>query len=215
MSNVLLLRNPSPPDPYDTELRTAGFAPTSLSVLETSFVNRPSLSSLQITNPPSYGGVVITSARGAQAWRAAATRAIANSNGRAALDAWSVLPFYVVGGATARALSPSSDETTDVPTPVDIRGADSTGTAVQLAAYIVADPDRPVSVLVLTGDKNSDTLPTTLENGDMRVLAQQVYETRGAATFPSALAEVMESAKDSMCSPCRIPSRQIKVYSRR
>ena len=68
---VLLLRAPtSPPetDRYETALRSAGFHPVSVPVLETALANIHGLSELLAAGPQDVGGVIVTSARAAEAW---------------------------------------------------------------------------------------------------------------------------------------------------
>lgn len=73
MSNVLLLRDPSPisGDRYETAFNSAGFHAISVPVLETVFVNLSSLESLINDGPTAEGldGVIITSGRACEAWK--------------------------------------------------------------------------------------------------------------------------------------------------
>ena len=126
---VLLLRAPaSPPetDRYETALRSAGFHPVSVPVLETALVNIHDLSELLTTGPQEVGlrGVIVTSARAAEAWANAVERVAHLENGdegiipllschspRNSSDPfsvtanWTAIPFYAVGTATADSLS--------------------------------------------------------------------------------------------------------------
>ncbi len=67
-------------------------------------------------------------------------------------------------------------------TNVDIRG-ESSGTAEQLANFILAEQPRPTKLLYLTGDKNRDTLPNILGGAGVILHSLKVYETQGSSTF--------------------------------
>lgn len=75
MTNVLLLRNHSEdgPDKYEDAFKAEGFKPICVPVLETGLVNLGDLEIIiktgNITDP--YAGVIITSARACEAWKAA------------------------------------------------------------------------------------------------------------------------------------------------
>ncbi len=64
----------------------------------------------------------------------------------------------------------------------DIRG-ESSGTAEQLASFILAEQPRPTKLLYLTGDKNRDTLPNILGGAGVSLHSLRVYETQGSSTF--------------------------------
>ncbi len=64
----------------------------------------------------------------------------------------------------------------------DIRG-ESSGTAEQLANFILAEQPRPTKLLYLTGDKNRDTLPNILGGAGVILHSLKVYETQGSSTF--------------------------------
>lgn len=75
MANVLLLRSPSTegPDKYEDAFRPLGYHPVSVPVLETVLVHLAELEAAIARGPAEsgLGGVVITSARACEAWRAA------------------------------------------------------------------------------------------------------------------------------------------------
>jgi len=106
---------------------------------------------------------------------------------------WSSIPFYVVGGATAKALAAVSDLCG--PGPNDIRGGSQTGTSERLAHFILDDiPEREgKKLLYLTGDKNRDTLPKILAEARVTLESLQVYETQGSSTFAKDLKSAIKS----------------------
>ncbi|KAF8637108.1 hypothetical protein AX17_003012 [Amanita inopinata Kibby_2008] len=219
-SNILFLRAPQPPDRYESAFLSGGYTPVSIPVLETALVNVAELAGTISKGPEYHGddagctGVIVTSARACEAWKAAVKHLVdipsssPSPAGSAELCApspsWSTIPFYVVGQATASALtdihavySPSYPQF--VPSPMAIRGSDS-GNAEELARFIVRDVndsgDRPHHtrrLLYLTGDKNRDTLPTILQSAGISLNPVQVYATRGSSTFAHDLAKVLES----------------------
>lgn len=75
MSNVLLLREPSPipGDRYETAFNSAGYHTVSVPVLETVFANLPDLKYIINHGPTAerFDGVVITSGRACEAWKSA------------------------------------------------------------------------------------------------------------------------------------------------
>ncbi|KAK0442098.1 tetrapyrrole biosynthesis, uroporphyrinogen III synthase [Armillaria borealis] len=168
--NVLLLREPTPSsdtgqDRYETAFAAAKYTPFSIPVLETVLTNITELAS--VTEQSDFDGVIVTSARSCEAWDKA------NSTGK------DEFPFYVVGKATASTLRSSMPN-------ADIRG-ESSGTAEQLANFILAEQPRPTKLLYLTGDKNRDTLPNILGGAGVVLHPLKVYETQGSSTFPQHL----------------------------
>jgi uroporphyrinogen-III synthase len=181
--HVLLLRAPvSPPatDPYEDALARASFRPLSLPVLETSFENLEHLSRIirgaEDDDQGTMNGVIVTSARAVEAC----------AHAGADID-WRPVRFYAVGPATAAQLAQLPNP------PQDVRGTES-GTAEQLARYIVRDATQGERFLYLTGDKNRDTLPRIvregLGEGCLRELG--VYATRGVRDFGSTLARALQ-----------------------
>ncbi|KAI0351266.1 tetrapyrrole biosynthesis uroporphyrinogen III synthase [Trametes cingulata] len=205
-TNVLLLRSPSEdggPDKYEEALRARGYRAVSVSVLETVHQNLDAL--LEVvkrggslpTTSAGYAGVIITSARACEAWRMIVQQ-LAEQGVDDATESrgpgWSTIPFYVVGAATASALSaieaafPSS-----LHVPHDIRGGTESGTAEKLAHFIVSDVPQSGSrrLLYLTGDKNRDTLPRILSEGRLELESLQVYATQGSSRFEEDLKQVL------------------------
>lgn len=110
---------------------------------------------------------------------------------------WSVVPFYVVGEATAKSLADVQEAIRDYFSPKDIRGASESGTSERLAHFILKDLASMAGskkLLYLTGDKNRDTLPKILNDGGFTLEAVQVYATQGSATFASDLDRAIRSA---------------------
>lgn len=73
MAHVLLLRSPTSDDRYEVALREQGLKPVSVSVVETGYTNLHKLKGIVSTGPEKggYGGVIMTSARSCEAWKAA------------------------------------------------------------------------------------------------------------------------------------------------
>jgi uroporphyrinogen-III synthase len=116
------------------------------------------------------------------------------------LAKWTALPFYVVGKATARALSAIGDvHGSSHLTPLDIRGGPESGTSERLAYFILEDlrgreSTLQAKLLHLTGDKNRDTLPRVLTEGGVQLDCLQVYETQGSSTFATDLQAIVNAA---------------------
>lgn len=217
MANVLLLRSPSTdhgPDKYEEALRAVGYHAVSVPVLETLLVNTPELERVVEQGPQTYalGGVVVTSGRACEAWRAAVVELARTTQkagksivarrwtqteriGRGHTD-WGAVPFYVVGEATTAALA-------DIRTvagatrlaPANIRGGAESGTSEKLAHYILQDlPATSMrKLLYLTGDKNRDVLPKILRDGGIELQTLQVYATQGSSTFAADLTQTIRS----------------------
>ncbi|KAF8968791.1 tetrapyrrole biosynthesis, uroporphyrinogen III synthase [Flammula alnicola] len=204
MINVLLLREPSEdaPDRYESAFAGAGYHPVSIAVLETVHTNISSLRDLIQGGPKAKGlsGVVITSKRSCDAWREALQ--LLRDRDRMtefnSLVGWCSIPFYVVGQATATALTNTFAAFEDLGLrSVDVRGQ-SSGNAASLAPFILDDlKERPTKLLYLTGDKNRDTLPRLLNEGGISLESVQVYKTQGSATFEATLSSALASTKDA------------------
>jgi uroporphyrinogen-III synthase len=189
---VLLLRTPATPpetDRYEAALTRASFRPLSLPLLETAFENLEHLSRI-VRGEAEDGkvdGVIVTSARAVDAC----------ANAGADID-WRAMRFYVVGPATAAALLARLPNP-----PQDVRGTES-GTAEQLARYIVQNATREERLLYLTGDKNRETLPRIvtegLGEGALREL--RVYATRGVRDFESSLKCVLQGEPGTFLFSC-------------
>ncbi|KAK0204209.1 tetrapyrrole biosynthesis, uroporphyrinogen III synthase [Desarmillaria ectypa] len=175
-ANVLLLREPTPSsdsgkDRYEVPFAAAKYTPFSIPVLETVLINITELA--LVTAQGDFDGIIMTSARSCEAWDKA------NGTGKDAKE----FPFYVVGKATAstlRSIIPNAD----------IRG-ESSGTAEQLANFILAVQPRPTKLLYLTGDKNRDTLPNILGAAGVSLHSLKVYETQGSSTFSQHLKKIV------------------------
>lgn len=178
---VLLLRTPATPpetDRYEAALSRASFRPLSLPVLETVLENLERLSCIvRGAEDGRVDGVIVTSARAVDAC----------ANAGADID-WRAMRFYVVGPATAAGLLARLPNP-----PQDIRGIES-GTAEQLARYIVQNATREERLLYLTGDKNKDTLSRIVTDGlGEGVLRElRVYMTRGVGDFESSLKRALQ-----------------------
>jgi uroporphyrinogen-III synthase len=196
---VLLLRTPATPpetDRYEAALTRASFRPLSLPSLETTLENLELLSRI-VRGEAEEGtvdGVIVTSARAVDAC----------ANAGADID-WRAMRFYVVGPATAAALLARLPNP-----PQDIRGTES-GTAEQLARYIVQNATREERLLYLTGDKNKETLSRIVADGlGEGVLRElRVYATRGVRDFESGLRRVLRGESGTLlyiffiCFSCR------------
>ncbi|KAK0449618.1 tetrapyrrole biosynthesis, uroporphyrinogen III synthase [Desarmillaria tabescens] len=172
--NVLLLREPTPSsdsgqDRYEATFAAAQYTPFSIPVLETVLTNITELAS--VTAQGDLDGVIMTSARSCEAWEKA------NGTGK------DEFPFYVVGKATASTLR-------SITSSADIRG-ESSGTAEQLANFILGEQPRPTKLLYLTGDKNRDTLPSILGGAGVSLHPLKVYETQGSTSFSQHLKEIV------------------------
>ncbi|KAI0669003.1 tetrapyrrole biosynthesis uroporphyrinogen III synthase [Trametes maxima] len=204
---VLLLRSPTDdggPDKYEDALRARGYTAVSVPVLETVYKNLDALADVvrrggrlplgadSNSDAGYYAGVIMTSGRACEAWRAVIRElAEGNSHGAQTDLGWSTVPFYVVGGATAAALQAIQAAYPASPhVPGDIRGGAESGTAEKLAHFIVSDlAESPSSrrLLYLTGDKNRDTLPKILGDGGLELDSLQVYATQGSSRFEGDL----------------------------
>ncbi|KAH9886967.1 tetrapyrrole biosynthesis uroporphyrinogen III synthase [Cubamyces lactineus] len=204
-TNVLLLRSPSEdggPDKYEEAFRAQRYRAVSVPVLETVHKNLDKLAevlrrrgTLQ-DGSARYSGVIVTSGRACEAWQAM-VQTLSNDHDTSITDvqgsSWSTVPFYVVGAATAAALSAiRTAHPTSPYVPHDIRGGAESGTAEKLAKFILSDlPKAPASedrtLLYLTGDKNRDTLPKILGEGGLELESLQVYATQGSSRFEDDL----------------------------
>jgi len=195
---VLLLRTPTTPlenDRYEAALTRASFRPLSVPVLETALENLERLS--RIVRGEDDGGmvdgVIVTSARAVEAC----------ANAGANID-WRAIRFYVVGPATATALQAQLPNP-----PQDVRGRES-GTAEQLARFIVHDATSEERLLYLTGDKNRETLSRVVREGlGEDVLRElRVYATRGVRDFESNLTRALQGEKGTCSFSIFISSRR-------
>ena len=181
--HVLLLREPSSPpgtDRYEVALSRASFRPLSLPVLETVLENLDSLSrNFHGDDECTFDGLIVTSSRAVDACAQAG----------ADID-WGKVRFYAVGPATAAQLARLPNP------PRDVRGTES-GTAEQLAQYIVQDAKRGERLLYLMGDKNRDKLSRVVREGlggEEALKELRVYTTRAVENVEHALARALEGA---------------------
>ncbi len=169
MLRILLLRRPSAPDPYEAAFEAAGFDAASVPVLDFVLVHRDRLAD-HVARPEDYGGLLVTSPRGAGALRGLD------------LSGWADKPAFVVGPRTAehvRALGLTAV-------------GEEAGHAVALADRIEADPpERPL--LFLCSDRRRDVLPNRLRAAGIAFDEVVVYRTLGDA---SALEARLDEAPD-------------------
>ncbi|THH16218.1 hypothetical protein EW146_g4384 [Bondarzewia mesenterica] len=202
---VLLLRAPTTPpeaDRYETALRGAGYCPLSIPVLETVLVNIDELIGILKSGPlrAGVGGVIVTSARAAEAW-AKAVEGVSCQDDEDEAD-WTSTPFYTVGPATADSLSSISSSSCPRLCPKDVRGAAESGTAERLGRFILSELGTSVpgmKLLYLTGDKNRETLPGILKKGGVELVGLQVYATQGAQGFSADLEEALRGISEGAC----------------
>jgi len=197
-SLVILLRAPSgdEPDKYKAAFASAGYFPVSIPVLQTTLTNISVLA--DIISAGGYSGVIVTSARVCEAWKAAVQSILSSPTSNASNSLWFTVPFYIVGKATASALSSLHDlfPATHhhlLPSPTMIRGQES-GNAEQLANFIVQDVQangHRSNLLYLTGDKNRETLPSILNAAGLKFDPVQVYGTTGSSSFKDDLERVI------------------------
>ena len=155
---ILLLRRPASPDPYEAAFDAAGFDAASVPVLDFEFVHRDRLAE-RVAKPEDYGGLLVTSPRGADALRGLD------------LTGWWDKPAFVVGPRTAEhARSLGFDAV-----------GEEAGHAVALADLIVAEPpERPL--LFLCSDRRRDVLPDRLRAAGIAFDECVVYRTLGDAS---------------------------------
>jgi len=115
---------------------------------------------------------------------------------------WLSIPFYVVGQATASALS-SIRTTYHTPYAPGVILGESSGTGEHLANFILSSEgiSRLKKVLYLTGDKNRDTVPRILGQAGVVVSPVKVYETQFSSNFAQDLQDALQSASKRLCLP--------------
>ncbi|KAG6816831.1 hypothetical protein H0H87_002480 [Tephrocybe sp. NHM501043] len=199
MANVLLLRAPSDSeeDHYEVAFRNAGYQSISIPVLETILTNLSVLKSI-IKNGPTterLDGVILTSSRSCVAWRSSVNELLPDRATTGGNDTWSRIPFYVVGNATASALSEIRQIHGQTPYTPEVICGESSGTGERLAQFILDLPIKPKRLLLLTGDKNRDTVPLLLGNAGIDFRSLKVYETRESHTFERDLKQALDQAR--------------------
>ena len=113
---------------------------------------------------------------------------------------WSSIPFYVVGQATAAALSSVRAVCNHTPYSPGPTLGESSGTGEQLANFILSFEGRPIPkmLLYLTGDKNRDTVPRILGEADIVVNPVKVYETKFSSNFTRDLEAAFQNVSKSL-----------------
>ncbi|KAI3612634.1 uroporphyrinogen-iii synthase [Moniliophthora roreri] len=199
-SVALLLRAPSQDseDKYEARFQASGYTSFSVPVLETVLTNIDELRRIIATGPGiAYHGVIITSGRACEAWKEAVETLEITSEFS---DSWQTKPFYVVGHATGSSLSEIYKQHPDspfVPNSSLIKGQDC-GNADQLGRFIVDDlKSSSARLLYLTGDKNRDTLPNILRDGNVGFQSLKVYETQGSSKFAEDLAFAVQETRNN------------------
>ncbi|KAI0033502.1 tetrapyrrole biosynthesis, uroporphyrinogen III synthase [Vararia minispora EC-137] len=200
-SPVLLLRAPTENDRYDSALRSSSFIPFSLPVLQTT-LHIDGLKQI-VSRPPDVRGVIVTSARAAEAWGKAVDDILSACAEVGSSVDWRAIPFYTVGPATAsllRSLSGPSPSPSRVQLcPSNIRGMQS-GNAEALAHFIVSDQHETpgATLLYLTGDKNRDTLSNIVKEARLKIREEQVYRTDGVelGAFEESVLGTMKEEAD-------------------
>ncbi|GAA6036177.1 hypothetical protein JCM8097_006817 [Rhodosporidiobolus ruineniae] len=206
--SLIFLRTPSAAldvCPYTAAALSAGFSSSSihhLPVLSTSLTNLDRLARvLEEGLEGAYDGVVMTSARSAEAWAAAAASLDSTGSSPSSRDR---TPFFVVGQGTRTALLQRTVER-HRPREEDILGADESGTGETLARFILAHygeggagattkrgggtggerGERARRLLYLTGDKNRDTLPSILSSSPSPSISLDPLQAYATSTIPS------------------------------
>ncbi|GAA5918351.1 hypothetical protein JCM6882_007295 [Rhodosporidiobolus microsporus] len=232
---LVLLRSPTKApdqDPYRSAAVDAGFSSVHLlPVLSTSFTNLSRLAEVLSSGADGCDGVVMTSARSAEAWAAAAATldpfsSPSSVNPSANPPSSPTPPFFVVGTGTRSALLERLPEARRPPEEA-ILGAEETGTGESLARFILehfgAEDDnvaagegrRRRKLLYLTGDKNRDTLPAILgasSSPSVDLDPLQVYATSTCPSFSSALPALLDelsSVASSSFAPSSPPPQTV------
>jgi len=81
-----------------------------------------------------------------------------------------------------------------------IRGANETGSGEKLAHLIIkhhqTTAEHSACLLYLTGDKNTNTIPTLLSEAGISLVDQQVYETHPSSTLDKDIEEIPDDTQD-------------------
>ncbi|KAH9818915.1 tetrapyrrole biosynthesis, uroporphyrinogen III synthase [Melampsora americana] len=199
-NTMLLVKHPSPcyeKDPWTIKLRSCHYEPVYMPVLDFSFDRIDELANLLEVGPAHrWGGVIVTSARSAEALQEAIYRMSAQA--MITKPDWSSIPFFAVGQATARALrglKPSVGHDCFPPIKgLRVLGADEAGSGKSLGAFIVRHfgatlsesgsstvndhrTTRPLPLLYLTGAHQHPDLSNTLSSSEPPIpfVEWQVY----------------------------------------
>ncbi|CAG8633559.1 9763_t:CDS:2 [Paraglomus occultum] len=203
MQSILLLkdksRNDNPNntaymDPYEKELSMINCSSVFVPVLEHALLNIPRLSDLLKEGSKSkYWGAIVTSQRAVEALRTAWNEVVSELTADTIMR-WKNIPFFVVGKATARAVSELNF------TPV---GAEHSGNADLLADYIVSYyaqnkldlENQSTKLLFLVGDKRRDAIPKRMLREGIGVDELLVYETRPNEQFEALLKDALDNGR--------------------
>ncbi|KAF6749535.1 tetrapyrrole biosynthesis, uroporphyrinogen III synthase [Ephemerocybe angulata] len=192
---VLLFKEPSPEDTYESLLKLRGYEPKCVPVIHTIHANLDALAD-HIVNARDRGieGAVITSKRScdslSEAFALVCSKSTSSLAARsAALEFWSTIPFYVVGEATASAVRDIQQRFQSHGfSTIHILG-EASGTGEQLGRFITTHCKlgEHGKLLYLTGNKNRDTVASILSENYIPFQALRVYETQQRPDFESLL----------------------------
>ena len=154
MPSIVFFKEEKVQDPYRTLFEENGYKVQFVPVLSTRFVNQHKLKSLT----EKYAGVVVTSQKSVQA------TALVHEN----VSYLKCIPFYCVGEATAKAVEDLGF--------YSVGG--NTGNSEALAEFIIQNYSGNLPLLLLTGDKTLDHIPTRLSREQIPYETLQVYETQ-------------------------------------
>ena len=125
---------------------------------------------------------------------------------------WCEIPFYVVGQATASALTSVFEAYVHLGlTSIDVRGQ-SSGNAAALASFILEDPYKPSTLLYLTGDKNRDTLTHILQGGGISLELLQAYRTEGSPSFANNLTIAIQNSNGIFVNTSLLNIHNIYIF---
>lgn len=93
----------------------------------------------------------------------------------------------------------------------DIHG-ESSGTAEQLAKFILAERPRPTKLLYLTGDKIRDTLPSILGGAGVSLCSLKVNETQGNSTFLQYLKKIVPENRLGHGGLCSLHRQLLNLF---
>ena len=164
---IVLLRRATEPDPYLVAFAEAGFDAACVPVLDFEFVGRKALAA-HLANPDSFGGLVLTSPRAADA--------LAEHD----LTGWREKPTFVVGPRTAERAQALGLRTE----------GEEAGSAAALAETVIAN-----KILFLCGDRRRDELPERLRSAGKACEEVVVYRTIGDA---AELGNALEKCPDGV-----------------
>ncbi|XP_004617897.2 uroporphyrinogen-III synthase [Sorex araneus] len=167
---VLLLKDPkedeSGQDPYIRELGLCGLDATLIPVLSFEFLSLASFAE-KLARPDSYGGLVFTSPRAAQAAELSLEKGDGTAEWKASLaQRWNAKPVYVVGEATATLVRRLG---------LDPEG-EACGNAERLAAHICSRSPPALPLLFPCGSLKGEALPRALRDRGVPLESLTVYQ---------------------------------------